>query len=85
MPFGVAALTSQLREECRVVVIFLGDGAMEAGVVHESLNFAVLKKLPSSSPVKTTSIQSILHWKSMPASTLFIAISSWSWNSDNAG
>ena len=47
VPIAVgAALTSQLREDCRVVVIFLGDGAMEAGVVHESLNFAVLKKLP---------------------------------------
>ena len=47
VPIAVgAALTSQLREEGRVVVIFLGDGAMEAGVVHESLNFAVLKKLP---------------------------------------
>ncbi len=39
-----AAFTSQLRKEKRVVVIFLGDGAMETGVVHETLNFAVLKK-----------------------------------------
>ena len=47
VPIAVgAALTSQLHEEGRLVVIFLGDGAMEAGVVHESLNFAVLKKLP---------------------------------------
>ena len=41
-----AALTSQLRKEKRVVVIFLGDGAMETGVVHETLNFAVLKQIP---------------------------------------
>ena len=47
VPIAVgAALTSQLHEEGRLVVIFLGDGAMEAGVVHESLNFAVLKNLP---------------------------------------
>jgi len=47
VPIAVgAALTSQMRKEDRVVVIFLGDGAMEAGVVHESLNFAALKKLP---------------------------------------
>jgi len=47
VPIAVgAALTSQMRKEDRVVVIFLGDGAMEAGVVHESLNFASLKKLP---------------------------------------
>jgi TPP-dependent pyruvate/acetoin dehydrogenase alpha subunit len=41
-----AALTSQIRKEKRVVVIFLGDGAMETGVVHETLNFAVLKQIP---------------------------------------
>jgi TPP-dependent pyruvate/acetoin dehydrogenase alpha subunit len=41
-----AALTSQIRRENRVVVVFFGDGAMETGVVHESLNIAVLLKLP---------------------------------------
>jgi len=30
----------------RVVVCFLGDGAAEEGVFHESLNFAALHKLP---------------------------------------
>jgi 2-oxoisovalerate dehydrogenase E1 component len=47
VPIAVgAALTAQREEKGRVVVVFLGDGAMEAGVVHESLNFALLKKLP---------------------------------------
>ena len=41
-----AALALQRESSRRVVVIFLGDGAMETGVVHESLNFASLKNLP---------------------------------------
>jgi len=47
VPIAVgAALTAQREGKGRVVVVFFGDGAMEAGVVHESLNFAALKKLP---------------------------------------
>jgi len=47
VPIAVgAALTAQREGKGRVVVVFLGDGAMEAGVVHESLNFAALKSLP---------------------------------------
>lgn len=47
VPIAVgAALTAQREGKGRVVVVFLGDGAMEAGVVNESLNFAALKKLP---------------------------------------
>ena len=47
VPIAVgAALTAQREDKGRVVVVFLGDGAMEAGVVHESLNFASLQKLP---------------------------------------
>jgi TPP-dependent pyruvate/acetoin dehydrogenase alpha subunit len=47
VPIAVgAAFTAQKSHNGRVVVIFLGDGAMETGVVHESLNFAVLKSLP---------------------------------------
>src|SRR3989344_1982743 len=30
----------------RIVVSFFGDGAVEEGVFHESMNFATLKKLP---------------------------------------
>lgn len=47
VPIAVgAAFTAQQQGNGRVVVIFLGDGAMEAGVVFESLNFAALKNLP---------------------------------------
>ena len=41
-----AAFALKYEGYARVVVIFLGDGAMETGVVHETLNFASLKKLP---------------------------------------
>ena len=47
IPIGVgAALSSQMKGEDRVTMIFFGDGAMESGVLHESFNFASLKKLP---------------------------------------
>lgn len=36
----------KLRRAQNVVVCFLGDGAVEEGVFHESLNFAGLKQLP---------------------------------------
>ena len=41
-----AALASRVRSEQRVAVSFFGDGATGEGVLHESLNFAALKKLP---------------------------------------
>ena len=41
-----AALASVLRGEDRVSVSFFGDGAVDEGVFHETLNFASLKKLP---------------------------------------
>jgi pyruvate dehydrogenase E1 component alpha subunit len=40
------ALASVLQRRDRVTAIFFGDGAIEEGVFHESLNFAALKKLP---------------------------------------
>ena len=47
VPIAVgAALTAQMRGDQRMVVVFFGDGAMEAGVVHESFNFASLNRLP---------------------------------------
>lgn len=39
--FGLA-----LQRKSQVVACFFGDGAVEEGVFHESLNFAALKKLP---------------------------------------
>ncbi len=41
-----AALASKLRKDKRVSVAFFGDGAVDEGIFHESLNFASLKKLP---------------------------------------
>lgn len=47
IPIAVgAAFGTQLRGEDRVTMVFFGDGATEAGVLHESLNFASLKHLP---------------------------------------
>jgi len=40
------AYALKLRRENAIVVSFMGDGATEEGVFGESLNFAVLKKLP---------------------------------------
>ena len=41
-----AAFTSKYSDLQRVVTIFLGDGAMESGVIHECMNYAVTAKLP---------------------------------------
>ncbi len=47
IPIAVGtAFGSVMRGEQRVTAIFFGDGATEEGVFHESLNFAVLKRLP---------------------------------------
>lgn len=47
VPLAVgAAWAASLKKEKRVSVIFFGDGCFEEGVVHESLNFATLHKLP---------------------------------------
>lgn len=47
IPIAVgAAFGSVMRGEQRVSVVFFGDAAVEGGVFHESINFAVLKKLP---------------------------------------
>lgn len=40
------AYALKVRREPRVVACFFGDGAVEEGVFHESLNFAALKKVP---------------------------------------
>ena len=47
IPIAVGtALASKMRSEDTITVIFFGDGAVEEGVFHESLNFASLKHLP---------------------------------------
>jgi len=40
------ALASKIKKENRVSVAFFGDGAVNEGVIFETINFAVLRKLP---------------------------------------
>ena len=47
IPLAVgAALAFSIKKQNNVSVVFFGDGAVDEGVFHESLNFAALKKLP---------------------------------------
>jgi TPP-dependent pyruvate/acetoin dehydrogenase alpha subunit len=47
VPLAVgAAWAAALRGTGQVVVVYFGDGCFEEGVMHESLNFAVLHRLP---------------------------------------
>ena len=47
VPLAVgAAWAASLKNTNQVSVIFFGDGCFEEGVVHESLNFSALHKLP---------------------------------------
>lgn len=47
IPIAVGvALSSRMRGKDGIVAVFFGDGATETGVFYESLNFAVLKRLP---------------------------------------
>lgn len=41
-----AALAAQIRNSDEINLVFLGDASTEEGAVHESLNFAAVKKLP---------------------------------------
>ena len=47
IPTGVGlGLSAKIKKTKQVSFIFFGDGAIEEGVFYESVNFAVLKKLP---------------------------------------
>ncbi len=47
VPLAVgSAWASSLKHNGQVTVVFFGDGCFEEGVVHESMNFASLHKLP---------------------------------------
>ena len=47
IPIGAGyAYALKLRKEKRISVVFFGDGAVDEGVFHETMNFASLKKLP---------------------------------------
>lgn len=47
IPIGTGmGLSIKMKKQSRVSVIFFGDGAADEGVFYESVNFAILKKLP---------------------------------------
>jgi pyruvate dehydrogenase E1 component alpha subunit len=47
IPLGTGtALASKIQKNNRVTAAFFGDGAVDEGTFHESLQFAALKKLP---------------------------------------
>ncbi|MFL9925211.1 thiamine pyrophosphate-dependent dehydrogenase E1 component subunit alpha [Herbaspirillum lusitanum] len=47
VPLAVgSAWATSLQKKDTITVLFLGDGCFEEGVVHESLNFAALHRLP---------------------------------------
>lgn len=48
IPIGTGiALSIKMKNTRQVSVIFFGDGAADEGVLYESLNFAILKRLPA--------------------------------------
>ena len=57
-----AALAYKLRSEARVAVAFFGDGALEEGGVHETLNLAALYRLPMIFVCENNLYSSHLHW-----------------------
>ena len=46
IPIAVGAAHDKQRNLDKIVVVFLGDGAMETGAAHESMNFATVHQLP---------------------------------------
>jgi len=47
VPLAVgSAWASSLKQSGQITAVFFGDGCFEEGVVHESMNFAALHKLP---------------------------------------
>ena len=48
IPIGTGlAFAIQMKKENRVSVVFFSDGAADEGVLYESVNFAILKRLPA--------------------------------------
>ena len=51
-----AALAARLLDKDQIIVADFGDGAMDEGVYHESLNFAALRRLPMIFLVENNSL-----------------------------
>jgi len=57
-----AALAYQLRGEPRVACAFFGDGTLEEGHMHETMNLAALYRLPLLLVCENNLYSSHLHW-----------------------
>lgn len=56
-----AALAQKIKGERSVAIAYLGDGAVEEGVVHECLNFSSLHKLPIIFVIENNLFASHMH------------------------
>ena len=62
VPIAVGtALASKLQNKDNISVVYLGDGAIEEGVVHECLNFAKINNLPILFVVENNLFASHMH------------------------
>lgn len=57
-----AAMAYKMRKEQRVAVAFFGDGTLEEGHVHESMNLAALYRLPVIFLCENNLYSSHMHW-----------------------
>src|SRR5580704_24623 len=63
VPLAVgAAMAYKMRQEQHVAVAFFGDGAIEEGTVHESMNLAALYRLPVIFVCENNLYSSHMHW-----------------------
>ena len=60
LAFG-AALASKLKNSRNIAIAYLGDGACEEGVFHESLNFAKVSNIPILFVVENNLFSSHMH------------------------
>jgi acetoin:2,6-dichlorophenolindophenol oxidoreductase subunit alpha len=57
-----AAMAYKLQKQARVAVAFFGDGAVEEGHVHESMNLAAVYRLPVIFICENNLYSSHMHW-----------------------
>jgi pyruvate dehydrogenase E1 component alpha subunit len=63
VPLAVgAAMAYKMRRERRVAVAYFGDGTLEEGHVHESMNLAALYRLPVVFVCENNLYSSHMHW-----------------------